>query len=447
MKFTNLNLKDYINEGLRNIEFYETTEIQSIVIPKILRHENVICRSHTGTGKTHAFIIPMLENLDEDNKDVQATIICPTRELCEQIYNEVNKIIKYNKDIDCRMFIGGSDRDQEIKRLEKSQPQIVIGTVGKIKDLAVDNNYLRIHTSSLVVIDEADMVFEDSNLEEVESVFNKFYADIEIALFSATMSAEVIKFVNKYLKKCEVIDITDKNQLTKSEINHIFIPTKTMDKNQLLLDLLKTFTPYLVLIFANTKEKVHDIAAFLADNGIVCTKLTGDLQPRERKQVLKRIKDGAYKYVVCSDIASRGLDIEGVSHVINYELPKDIDFFIHRVGRTARYHLDGVAISFYDYEDDDYIKKLRNKGLTCTYMELKDGVLKETSRRNRPPKPRHVLKIEEELHLKTPMPKKVKPGYRKKRNKDIKRKLQAMKRQKIDSLYYKRNHKKSEDDD
>lgn len=445
MKFTNYNLKSYIYEGLRKIEFYETTEIQSIVIPKIINKENVICKSNTGTGKTHAFIIPMLQNLNENDKCVQAVIISPTRELCEQIYNEINKIISFDKTIDCRMYIGGTDREQEINRLEKSQPQIVIGTIGKIMDLAVNNNYLKIHTSSLTIIDEADMVFEDNELNDVDKVFAKMNENIQIALFSATISNEVVNFINHYLKKCEVINITNKKELIKSEINHAFIPTKNQDKNQLLLNLMKTFEPYLCLIFANTKDKVSELASFLADNGVSVAKLTGDLQPRERKQVLKRIKDGVYKYVVCSDIASRGLDITGVSHIINYELPKDIDFFIHRVGRTARYHLDGVAISFYDYEDDQYIENLRKKGLKCSYVALKDGILKETNKRNKPPKSKKVIKIEEELHLKTPMPKKVKPGYKKKRNEEIKKKLRKMKRKSIDSMYHKKGHIIDED--
>ena len=445
MKFSNYNLKSYIYDGLREIEFYETTEIQGIVIPKMIKKENVICKSNTGTGKTHSFIIPLLQNLNEEEKCVQTVIISPTRELCEQIYDEINKIIKFNNEIECRMFIGGTDREHEIKRLEKSQPQIVIGTIGKINDLAVNNSYLKIHTAKLVVIDEADMVFEDEEIEYIDKVFSKLEEEIQIALFSATISNEVVKFINHYLKKCEVIDVTNKKELIKSEINHAFIPTKNQDKNELLLKLLKTFVPYLCLIFANTKEKVNEIASFLADNGVAVTKLTGDLQPRERKQVLKRIKDGVFKYVVCSDIASRGLDITGVSHVINYELPKDIDFFIHRVGRTARYHLDGIAISFYDYEDDDYILTLRKKGLTCTYMALKDGVLKETSKRNRPPKSKKVVKIEEELHLKTPIPKKVKPGYKKKRNEEIKKKLRKMKRKKIDSMYHKKGHQSNDD--
>lgn len=445
MKFANLNLKPYINEGLKSIDFYETTEIQSIVIPKLLKRENVICKSQTGTGKTHSFIIPLLQNLDEELNEVQATIITPTRELAEQIFKEINKIIKFNGNIDCRMYIGGTDREQEIKRLNKSQPQIVIGTIGKLKDLARDNNVLKIHTSKIVVIDEADMVFEESEMEDVDNVFSKFSEDINVALFSATISKQINLFVNHYLKKCELIDITNKNELTKSDINHIFVPTKNKNKEELLLEILSNITPYLVLIFANTKEKVNELANFLAEHGYNVARLTGDLQPRERKQVLKRIKSGDFTYVCASDIASRGIDITGVSHVINFELPKDIDFFIHRVGRTARYNIDGVAISFYDYEDDQYIKTLQKKGLKCTYMVFKNGEFKETMERNKPPKTSTVKKIEEEIHLKTPMPKKVKPGYRKKRNEKIKKELRKMKRAKIDSIYHKKGHAKNND--
>lgn len=445
MKFANLNLKPYINEGLKSIDFYETTEIQSIVIPKLLKRENVICKSQTGTGKTHSFIIPLLQNLDEELNEVQATIITPTRELAEQIFKEINKIIKFNANIDCRMYIGGTDREQEIKRLNKSQPQIVIGTIGKLKDLARDNNVLKIHTSKIVVIDEADMVFEESEMEDVDNVFSKFSEDINVALFSATISKQINLFVNHYLKKCELIDITSKNELTKSDINHIFVPTKNKNKEELLLEILSNITPYLVLIFANTKEKVNELANFLAEHGYNVARLTGDLQPRERKQVLKRIKSGDFTYVCASDIASRGIDITGVSHVINFELPKDIDFFIHRVGRTARYNIDGVAISFYDYEDDQYIKTLQKKGLKCTYMVFKNGEFKETMERNKPPKTSTVKKIEEEIHLKTPMPKKVKPGYRKKRNEKIKKELRKMKRAKIDSIYHKKGHAKNND--
>src|SRR5690606_22681325 len=156
--------------------------------------------------------------------------------------------------------------------------------------------------------------------------------DVQMLTFSATIPNDLMKFLNKYLKKCEIVDITNK-EISKESIEHIFIPTKNKNKDELLLSLLNSFNPFLALIFANTKAKVDEISEYLASNNIKFLKLTGDLESRERKQVLKRIKDGQVQYVVASDIASRGIDIYGVSHVINYELPSDIEFYIHRTGR------------------------------------------------------------------------------------------------------------------
>jgi ATP-dependent RNA helicase CshB len=359
-----------------------------------------------------------------------------------QLHNEVVKLTTYNQDIDARLFVGGTNRDAEIKRLEKSQPQIVVGTIGKIKDLAVSTNVLKIHTAKAVVIDEADMVLEVSELAEIDSVFAKWEKDIQILTFSATIPQELVKFINKYLDKCELCDTT-KKQISKKSIEHIFIPTKNKNKNELLLKLLLTFHPYLAIIFANTKTKVDEIAQFLGEQGLKLVKLTGDLEARERKQVLKRLKDGKIQYVVASDIASRGIDIQGVSHIINYELPNDIEFYIHRSGRSARYQLEGQCISFYDYEDDKYLDKLEEKGLHCVYKALVNDELVPTKERNyRPKTSTFVAKIESELHKKIPVPKKVKPGYKKKRKEAINKELRKMKRERIDALYRKLNNKK-----
>ena len=440
MKFVNYNFKDYINKGLASINFYEATPIQENVIPRLLRKENIIGKSETGTGKTHAFLLPVLQNLDENLDETQVLILSPTRELATQLYNETLKITNFGN-VDVRLYVGGTDRDSEIKRLEKSQPQIVIGTIGKIKDLAIDTNILKIFTAKTIIIDEADMVFEKEEIDILDKVFANLEKLENVASFSATIPTGLVSFLNKYFIKHELIDLTT-SKLGKKEIEYIFIPTKNKDKNTLLLDVLKTFTPYLVLIFANAKEKVNDIASFLGNQGIRVVKLTGDLESRERKQVLKRIKDGDVQYVVASDIASRGLDIQGVSHVINYELPQDIEFFIHRVGRTGRYDYTGTAISFYDFTDDKYLLELKKKGLKCTYMSLQDGVLKPTNKRNNSErKSPRVKKIEEDVHMRTPMPKKVKPGYKKKRLDQIERKLKYMKRRKIDEMFFKNIHK------
>lgn len=439
MSFAKYNFKEFINEGLSSIGFITPTEIQKIIIPKALKYQSIIGKSVTGSGKTHAFLLPILQNLT-DEPYIQAVIISPTRELAQQLFNELNKITQFNPSIDSRIYVGGTNRDAEIKRLEKSQPQIIIGTIGKIKDLAIDENILKIHRAKTVVIDEADMVFEANEMEEVDKIFSVFSNNVQMLTFSATIPNDLIKFLNKYLSKCEVVDITNK-AISKDSIEHSFIPTKNKDKNELLLTLLNSFNPFLVLIFANTKTKVDEITDFLTSNNIKLLKLTGDLESRERKQVLKRIKDGQVQFVVASDIASRGIDIYGVSHVINYELPEDIEFYIHRTGRTARHDFDGVAISFYDYEDDIYLEKLKNKGLDCKYKVLKDGQLVPTKERNYRTKTQKTLEIETQVHKKHPVPKKVKPGYKKKRKEMIDKELRQLKKERISEMYKKRNKK------
>ncbi|HEY8445028.1 MAG TPA: DEAD/DEAH box helicase [Bacilli bacterium] len=440
MTFQDFHFKDYINLGLEDLGFTSPTEIQELIIPKVLNKQNIIGKSATGTGKTHAFILPLLQMLDDSLQEVQVVIISPTRELALQLNMEFSRFVKFNDDLDVRLYVGGTDRDDEIARLRKKQPQIVIGTIGKIKDLAIDTNVLKIHTAKTVVIDEADMVFAENDLIEIDQVFSRFQDNFQLLTFSATIPNSIIHFLNNYHKEFTVCDITN-NKISKDTITHIFIPTKYKNKNELLLQLLQIFTPFLAIIFANTKTKVDEIANFLASNGIELVKLTGDLQSRERKQVLKRIKTGQVQYVVASDIAARGLDIEGVSHIINYELPQDIEYYIHRTGRTARYNYDGYAISFYDYEDDEYINKLEEKGLNCQYRILKDQELIPTKERNYQKKLSKVQEMEMQLHQKYPVPKKVKPGYKKKRKEMINKELRKLKRQRIEDIYRKRSRK------
>ncbi len=441
--FKAYHFQDFLVRGLESISFTYPTEVQDVVITKIESKNNFIVTSQTGTGKTHAYLLPLLNRITKE-PIIQALIIVPTRELAQQINQEIEKLIKFSSfPIDARLYVGGTNRDQEINRLEKSQPQIAIGTIGKIKDLAITTNILKIHTASMVVIDEADMVFESSEITEVDPVFARFSSP-QILVFSATISQELTVFLNKYLSGCEKIDLIGK-KLAKASIEHVFIPTKNKNKDELLVSLLQTFRPYLALIFANTKIKVDEIGEYLSANGFKVGKLTGDLEPRERKQVLKRIKDGDYQYVVASDIASRGIDIPGVSHVINYELPNDIEFYIHRIGRTARFVATGTAISFYDYEDDYYLDQLHTKGFDYVYKTLKNGELVETKERNAK-KARVTPRDEVKLHTKIPLPKKVKPGYKKKRNEEIAKEARKARRSRVSEIYRRRSHQTKEEE-
>jgi ATP-dependent RNA helicase CshB len=434
--FKQYHFTPYIYQALADLGFKKPTPIQERVMPFVQKGENVIGKSQTGTGKTHAFLLPLLSRLIPGN-EVEIVIIVPTRELARQIHQEINRILAFAPEpVDVRLYVGGSNRPQEIEKMEKSQPRIVIGTIGKIKDLAVTTNLLKIHTAKTVVVDEADMVFEEAESEDFDSVFSRFAADCQYLIFSATIPNHLMVFLNKYLNKFQIIDLTE-GKISKPAIKHIFIPTKNKNKDELLLSLLNIFHPYLALIFANTKIKVDEIAEYLAQNDIKVGKLSGDIEARQRKQLIRRIREGYYQYVVATDLASRGIDIPGVSHIINYELPNDIDFYIHRTGRTGRADFTGTAISFYDFEDDLYLDKLAGKGLACVYKNLKNSELLPTKERNWAVKPKQIEEQIESIHKKTPLSKTVKPGYRKKRKLLIEKEIKKMKRAHIDELYRK----------
>ncbi|HHU21036.1 MAG TPA: DEAD/DEAH box helicase [Acholeplasma sp.] len=436
MKFKNLKIKKYIQDALVDLNFHQLTPIQEEVIPKALEGQSIVGKSPTGTGKTHCFLIPIANELRPNVKEVQAVIIVPTRELGQQIYDELKKITRYSPEyIDLRLYVGGGRRDDEIKRLELSQPQVVIGTIGKIEDLAFNENLLKIHTADKVVIDEADMVFVPEDINRIDQIFALFKKDIQSLVFSATITDELSRFVDKYLNKSVNIDLSGK-KISKDSIKHVFIKTKNKDKNKVLLDLLKIMNPYLVLIFANTLEEVDDLSKFLGNNGYPNAKLDSSLKPRERKNVLSRIKKGEYQYVVASDLAARGMDITGVSLVVNYSLPVDIKYYTHRSGRTARFKDTGTVISLLDFDDEKYLGKLYSRGLDLYFGEIVEGMFKETKYQ-----PRKKNKYDEEievLHVKYPMPPKVKPNYRKRRKEKIAKETKQIKRKRVEDIYKKK---------
>ena len=440
MKFKDLNLQDYLIEAIDELGFKELTKVQEQVMKKVKDHKNIVCQSATGSGKTHAFLIPLINKLDLNNHSVQVVIISPTRELATQLYEDAIFITK-RKDIDVRLFIGGTSTKGEIKKLEASQPQIVIGTMGRIYDLAVKENALKIYLATDLVIDEADMVLEEKALIDADQVLALLNNQPRFWLFSATFTKPMKVFINKYIGSLDEVIIEEEN-LTKSSIEHLFIPCKAKDKREVLMDLLNTINPYLAIIFVNKLEDVDSLSKYLAEKNIKVGILHGALDDRARKQTLKRIKNNEYQYVVASDIASRGIDIEGISHVINFDLPKDIEFYIHRTGRTARYDMEGQAISLYDYDDEQYVEKLKAKGLIIHFYKIVDNHFVLT----KVPKKRINTKrktLEESVHLKYPKPKQVKPGYKKKRMEKINKEIKKMEKARISEIY--RKKKRNED--
>ena len=445
--FKDYHLKKELLEALNKINFVSPTPIQKLVIPRAIKGESLMVQSATGSGKTHAFWVPILQKLDASKNEVQVIIISPTRELASQLFNVVTDFTsKFPYEVAVSKVIGGGSRDTEIKKFEKNQPQIVIGTIGRLNDLVINANVLKIHNAATVVIDEADMIFEEKELVEVDKLIGKVQGRPQFLIFSATISKGLRQFLSKYLEKVEPITLEEKN-LTTNNIEHIMLQCKAKDKKEVLNDLLKIINPYLAIIFVNTKEGVDDLALSLAEKGYKVGKLHGDMDDRGRKQMLKRINDLEFKYVVASDIAARGIDILGVSHIINFDLPKDIEFYIHRTGRTARYESTGIAYSLYAYDDDDYVKKLQAKGLKPKFYQIKNGELVETIFRKKVKRLSPAKQIEEAIHQKTPMPKKVKPGYRKKRKELIEKEIRKAKRERIQNIYRRRAKEERKNED
>lgn len=428
-----MNIKrDFIQKAVQKLGFEKYTEIQRLVIPKAMKGNDIIGCSQTGSGKTHAFLIPIFEKLDLDNKDVQVVICSPTRELANQIYSFAKGIAdESEQQIDVRRYTGGTNRNAEIERLKKSQPQIVIGTPGKIKDLAVKENVLNIYKANTFILDEADMALEIGFLDDIDTIASLMDKALQMMVFSATIPEKLKPFLRKYMNQPDEIYIKPK-ELSSLNIEHIFLPMKSKDRDDVLLQLLSVINPYVGIIFCNKKEQVDELTTLLYANGYKVAKIHGGISPRERKRVMERVNRAEFQYIVASDIASRGIDIDGVSHVINYDLPKDMEFYVHRSGRTGRAKYQGEAISLYTPNDDAYIDFLEGKGIHIVYKELKNGELVQRRERKERQKREFVTAgfDKNTVNVKKKN-KKVKPGYKKKYHQDLqKAKKRALRKKK-----------------
>lgn len=436
MTFESFAFQPFIYQALNESGFETPTEVQEKLIPLIQKRRNIVGRSQTGTGKTHTLLLPLIDQVEVDKDEVQVVITTPSRELAEQIYQAAKQITAFApKDIRVSKFVGGTDKQRQLEQLQHQQPQIVIGTPGRILDM-VNENALLIYKSRAFVVDEADMTLDLGFLPEVDQIATKFSEDIQMMVFSATIPEKLRPFLKKYVTHPVVEDIKPQS-LIADTIENWLISTKGRDKNQLIFQLLTIGQPYLAVVFANTKEHVDEISDFLQNQGLKVATIHGDIPARQRKRIMRQIHHLDYQYIVATDLAARGIDIEGISHVINAELPRDLDFFIHRVGRTGRNQLKGTAITLYDSSDEYAINSLEKMGIDFEPKEIKQGEIVTTYDRNRRQKRE---KTSEELDPETigyvkKQKKKVKPGYKKKIKQEInksnqeKRKLERRKQQ------------------
>ncbi|RKQ37808.1 DEAD/DEAH box helicase [Oceanobacillus halophilus] len=433
-QFKQFQLQPVMLNAVEKLKFKKPTEIQEKVIPMILKGKSVIGQSRTGSGKTHAYLLPLLNKMDTTKREVQFVITAPTRELAMQIYDEVRKIITFaNKEEEwiTKLLVGGTDKQKMMEKL-KRPPHIVVGTPGRILDL-VSEEALSIYSAKSFVIDEADLMLDLGFINEVDQLLLRSQRDIQLLVFSATIPQRLQQFFKKYLENPEYVKIDD--HFSPETMEHLLIAVKHRQEADIIVDISKAINPYLAIIFTNGKKQADELASSLQEKGLEVGIIHGGLTPRERKRVLKDIQNLRYQYVVATDLAARGIDIKGVSHVINAQIPKEEEFYIHRVGRTARAGLEGTAISLYREEDLKLVQKLEEKGLQFTYVDVKNGEWKEA----KPWNERHLrtkitTELEKEAWKQVRKKQKVKPGYKKK----MKKQQESIKKQLAKKSKYKK---------
>lgn len=429
--FEQFNLQSYLIEAISEIGFQEPTDIQQQVIPKINKGLDVVGQSQTGSGKTHAFLLPLFNKIDPSKNEVQVVITAPSRELAEQLYQAAAQLAEHSpEEIVVQNYIGGTDKERQKEKLSNRQPHVAIGTPGRMWDL-VESNSLLVYTAAHLVVDEADMTLDMGFLSQVDKIAGSMPEKLQMLVFSATIPEKLQPFLRKYMKQPEFVQLNPKQRLADT-VENLLISTKGKNRMDLIYELLTMGEPYLALVFANTKATVDEIADELTERGLKVAKIHGDVKPRERRQIMKRIQNLEFQYVVATDLASRGIDIEGVSHVINAEIPRELEFFIHRVGRTGRNNLPGTAITLYTPDEEELIDELEKRGIVFQPKQLKNGELvdSKTRRSRKQTRSKQPREFDSEIHGMVKKAKKnIKPGYKKKIQKRIEDKKRAERKQ------------------
>ena len=431
-KFEDFNLKDTTMAFIEKNHFTQPTPIQEQVIPSALRGKDIIGLSSTGSGKTHAYLIPIMEKVDPNSDEAQFVITAPTRELATQIYEMAKVMTEIVPEIRVRLYVGGRERSKDIEQLEKSQPHIVIGTPGRIKDLFLNGGALRIDKANMLVVDEADMTLEYGFLDEIDVFAGRLGEHLQMLAFSATMPEQLKPFINKYMHHPITYQIGEKVRFNP-DIKHVLVPCYHHGYAETILSILPGFQPYVCLIFANTRQEASSIAEELRKNKVSVSEIHGDLTSRKRKQAMKSIANAEHTYVVATDLAARGIDIGEVTHVISCGFPEDLEYYIHRAGRTGRAGSTGTCYALYQESDDQAIRSLQKRGIKFDHARHRS-----TGWQTLHPYGQRRLKTDDELEKKIAMimtkkNTKVKPGYKKKRAAAIDRVHRQKKREMIRS--------------
>ncbi len=341
-KFEELELNPNILRAVEEMGFEEMSPIQAKAIPVILEGRDIVGQAQTGTGKTAAFGIPLLQKINPKERNLQSIVLCPTRELAIQVAEEIRKLALFMHGIKILPVYGGQEISKQIRSL-KSGVQIIIGTPGRVMD-HMRRKTVKFDTVDMVILDEADEMLNMGFREDIETILSQVPEERQTVLFSATMPGPILEIARTYQKKAETIRVV-KKELTVPKIEQFYYEVTQKNKEDVLSRLLDMYNPKLSLVFCNTKKQVDELTSALQGRGYFAEGLHGDLKQQQRDRVMNSFRNGRTEILVATDVAARGIDVDDVEAVFNYDVPQDDEYYVHRIGRTGRAGREGRAFT------------------------------------------------------------------------------------------------------
>lgn len=368
LKFQELAISPEVLKAVADMGFEETTPIQSEAIPLILEGRDVIGQASTGTGKTAAFGIPAIEKIDATLRKPQILILCPTRELAIQVSVELNKLLKYKRNISELPIYGGQPIERQFLALRKG-PQIIVGTPGRVMD-HMRRGTLTLEAIKMIILDEADEMLTMGFRDDIETILEQTSNDRQTVMFSATMSPDILRLTKKFQKNPQIIKIQHE-KLETPAVEQIYFEIEGHMKLELLTRLIDIHNPKLSIVFANTKRKVDEIVSDLQARGYSAEGIHGDITQARRTNVMDRFRNNEFEILVATDVAARGIDVSNIEAVFNFEIPQDEESYVHRIGRTGRAGRTGKAFSFASRREIYSLRSIkRYTNSTMTQQEL-----------------------------------------------------------------------------
>ena len=349
------NIDEEILRGIQEMGFTDMTPIQAMTIPVLLAGKDIIGQAQTGTGKTAAFGIPMIQKIDQNEAGIQGLVLCPTRELAMQGAEELRKLAKYTHGVKIVPIYGGQDIDKQI-RLLKGKVSIIVGTPGRVMD-HMRRRTLKFQNLKMLVLDEADEMLNMGFREDIETICQDVPEERQTALFSATMPKAILEITRQYQRDAQLMKV-DEEELTIPLVKQYFYVIKGREKDESLCRLIDYVRPKKALVFCNTKRKVDELTLALKARGYYSEGLHGDMSQNQRDRVMNLFRNGKLEILIATDVAARGLDIDDVEIVYNYDLPQEIEYYVHRIGRTGRAGKKGKAYSLVTGREIYKIKSL-----------------------------------------------------------------------------------------